>query len=90
MAQLFLRINYVLFCDFFLFSYDLVVFFQSYHDRQLSCYNTLWQITHSSLQYILIDFSLTVKAAALIFMSGRGWAKFHLLNKGNQVLFISW
>ena len=32
---------------------------------------------------ILLDFLLTVKAATLIFISGRGSAK-----KGNQVLFI--
>ena len=40
--------------------------------------------------YLLIDFSLTVKAATLIFISGRGSAIFYLLNKGNQVLFIIW
>ena len=38
---------------------------------------------------LLIDFSLTVKAVTLIFISGRGLL-FHLLNKGNQVLFIIW
>ena len=32
---------------------------------------------------LLIDFSLTVKVATLIFISGRGWL-FHLLNKGDQ------
>ena len=41
------------------------------------------------MDILLIDFSLTVKAATLIFISGRGPA-FHLLNKGNQVLFIIW
>ena len=39
---------------------------------------------------ILIDFSLTVKAATLIFISWRGSRLFHLLNKGNQGLFIIW
>ena len=38
---------------------------------------------------ILIDLSLTVKAATLIFISGRG-SVFHLLNKGYQVIFIIW
>ena len=37
-------------------------------------------------KYVLIDFSLTVKAATYIFIAGRGSA-IHLLNKGNQVLF---
>ena len=41
------------------------------------------------LQTILIDFSLTVKAATLIFISGRG-SVFYLLRKANQVLFIIW
>ena len=36
---------------------------------------------------ILLDFSLTVKAATLIFISGCGSA-IYLLRKGNQVLFI--
>ena len=36
---------------------------------------------------ILIDFSLIVKAATLIFISGVV-RLFHLLRKGNQVLFI--
>ena len=38
---------------------------------------------------ILIDFSLSATAATLIFIFGCGWL-FHLLNKGNQVLFIIW
>ena len=38
---------------------------------------------------VLIDFSLTVKAATLIFISGRGLA-ISSTNKGNQVLFIIW
>ena len=37
----------------------------------------------------LLDFSLIVKAATLIFISGRGSA-FYLIRKGNQVLFIIW
>ena len=40
--------------------------------------------------YILIDFSLTVKAATLIFISGRSLGVvrlFHLLRKGNQDIF---
>ena len=37
---------------------------------------------------VLIAFSLTVKAATLIFISGRGSAI--LSAKGNQVLFIIW
>ena len=40
--------------------------------------------------HILLDFSLTVKAATLIFISGRGLTIFHLLRKENQVLFIIW
>ena len=39
--------------------------------------------------YVLLDFSLTVKVATLIFISGCGSA-FYLLRKGNQVLFIIW
>ena len=38
---------------------------------------------------VLIDFSLTVKAATLIFISGRGSA-ISSARKGNQVLFIIW
>ena len=38
---------------------------------------------------ILIDFSLTVKAATLIFISGSGSA-ISSAKKGNQVLFIIW
>ena len=37
--------------------------------------------------HVLIDFSLTVKAATFIFISGRGSA-IHLQRKGNQVLFM--
>ena len=40
-------------------------------------------------EYVSIDFLLTVKAAVLIFISGRGSA-IHLLKKGNRVLFIIW
>ena len=36
---------------------------------------------------VLIDFSLTVKAATLIFISGRGSA---ISRKGNQVLLSIW
>ena len=42
-----------------------------------------------SCTVILKDCSLTIKAATLIFISGRGLI-FHLLRKGNQVLFIIW
>ena len=50
------------------------------------------QVSHSysfSLAFlkILLDFSLTVKAATLIFISGRGSA-ISSVRKGNQVLFI--
>ena len=38
---------------------------------------------------VLIDFSLTVKAAILYSYLGVVWS-FHLLRKGNQVLFIIW
>ena len=38
---------------------------------------------------LLLDFSLTVKAATLIFISGLV-RLFHLLRKGNQVLSIIW
>ena len=38
---------------------------------------------------VLLDFSLTAKAAILIFISGVV-RLFHLLRKGNQVLFIIW
>ena len=41
-------------------------------------------------RYVLIYFSITVKAATLIFISGRGSAIFNMLRKGNQVLFIIW
>ena len=34
--------------------------------------------------HLLLDFSITVKAATLIFISG------HLLSNGTQVLFIIW
>ena len=44
---------------------------------------------HIRLKQLLIDFSLTVKAATLIFISGRGSA-IASANKGNQVLFIIW
>ena len=43
-------------------------------------------LTHS---YILIDFSLTVKAETLIFIYWRGSA-ISSVKKGNQVLFIFW
>ena len=44
---------------------------------------------------IFFDFSLTVEAATLIFISGGGGGGggvrlFHLLRKGNQALFIIW
>ena len=39
--------------------------------------------------YVLLDFSLTVKAATLIFISGRGSA-ISSAKEGNQVLFIIW
>ena len=45
------------------------------------------------LYMYLVDLSLSVKAETLIFISGRGSATcfvFHLLNKGNRVLFIIW
>ena len=42
---------------------------------------------HHIVVNILIDFSLTVKAATLIFIPGR---LFHLLRKGNQILSIIW
>ena len=53
------------------------------------------QSTHSSfffknMHLLLIDFSLSVKVATLIFINinmGVVWL-FHLLRKGNQVLFI--
>ena len=49
---------------------------------------TIWFREEDVFKYlVLIDFSLTVKAATLIFISVRGWL-FHLLRKGNQVLFI--
>ena len=38
---------------------------------------------------VLIDFSLTIKAATLIFISGRGSA-ISSAKEGNQVLFIIW
>ena len=38
---------------------------------------------------VLIDFSLTVKAATLIFISGRGLAMTSA-KEGNQVLLIIW
>ena len=38
---------------------------------------------------MLIDFSLTVKAATVIFISGRGSA-ISSAEEGNQVLFIIW
>ena len=41
------------------------------------------------MREVLVDFSLSVKAATLIFISGCGLAV-HLLRKGNQVLFIIW
>ena len=50
-------------------------------------YNTIVQ--WKSRYTLLIDFSLTVKAATIIFISGRGSA-IHLLRNGNQVLFIIW
>ena len=40
------------------------------------------------IKNILLDFSLTVKAATLIFISERGSAISS--RKGNQVLFIAW
>ena len=46
----------------------------------------------NDLHRVLIDFSLTVKAATLIFIHlYLGVVRlFHLLNKGNQALFIIW
>ena len=41
------------------------------------------------IAFILLDFSLTVKAATLIFISGRGSA-ISSAKEGNQVLFIIW
>ena len=40
------------------------------------------------LYYIVLDFSLTIKAATLIFILGVV-RLFHLLRKGNRVLFIN-
>ena len=40
-------------------------------------------------ELVLIDFSLSVKAVTLIFVSRRV-RLFHLLNKGIQILFIIW
>ena len=39
---------------------------------------------------VLIDFTLTVKAATLIFIYGRDSAIFYLLKKENLFLFIIW
>ena len=47
------------------------------------------KILEGSLIMLLFDFSLTVKAATLIFISGVV-RLFHLLRKGNQVLCIIW
>ena len=38
---------------------------------------------------VILDFSLTVKAATLIFISGRGTA-ISSAKRGNQVLFYKW
>ena len=46
-------------------------------------------MTVLTLILILIDFSLTVKAATLIFISGGGSA-ISSAKQGNQVLFIIW
>ena len=62
-------------------------------DQQPCLYNSLLTVCNAAclLQfhfisiYVLLDFSLTVKAATLIFISGRGLA-IYLLRKGNQVL----
>ena len=43
----------------------------------------------AKVSLVLLDFSLTVKVATLIFISGCGSA-ISLLRKGNQVLFIIW
>ena len=44
----------------------------------------------TSFQKILLDFSLSVKAATLIFISGCGSAISSALRKGNQIFFIIW
>ena len=54
-------------------------------------YTTFMMRTKLTKLYILIDFLLSVKVAILIFISGSGVVGlFHLLRKGNQVLFIIW
>ena len=54
-------------------------------------YDTLYAIVNKSenatLQFFI--FSEKVLAATLIFISGVVWL-FHLLRKGNQVLFMIW
>ena len=44
----------------------------------------------ADLPKLLLDFSLTVKAATLIFISGRCSAISSASRKGNPVLFIIW
>ena len=47
--------------------------------------------TETTTTVVLLAFSLTVKAATLTFISYLGMVRlFHLLSKGNQVLFTIW
>ena len=48
-----------------------------------------WVRAHLTGTHVLLDFSLYVKAATLIFISGCGLA-ISSAKKGNQVLFIIW
>ena len=64
---------------------EIMLHFSSHEFYKISIY----QIEFGFSFYCINRFSLTVKAATLIFISGRGSA-IHLLNKGNQVLYIIW
>ena len=61
-------------------------------DAEVQCDQTLlfeYSFETEAITCILLDFSLTVKAATLKFISGCG-RLFHLLRKGNQVFsFLS-
>ena len=61
-------------------SHQILAFFETSSATQLN--DHVFAVKH-----VLIDFSLTVKAATSIFISGVV-RLFHLLRKGNGVLFI--
>ena len=69
-----------------------IAFLQSNSFWQVSCAKSKTKVCTEFSAWaidVIIEVLLSVKAATLIFISGRGSA-IYLLTKGNQVLFIIW